>query len=161
MDNNTYGITKLARYLNVCESSIRNWDNTGKLKALKDCCGRRYYTKEMIDKFLIDNPEYNKNIKGNEIEIEKIDVLLYSSKKEKIIDLKKLCNVKNSDYKVFNINNISDVFIFGYHLYNKEVNNIFIYNEETVKLTDFDINNFKNICKDCNCSIIYLEEDRV
>lgn len=158
---NNLKITETSKLLNVSISTLKIWDLNGKLKGLRDGCGRRYYTKEMIDKFLIDNPEYNKNIKGKEIKIEKIDVLLYSSKKEKIIDLKKLCNVKSSDYKVFNINSISDVFIFGYHLYNKEINNIFIYNEETVKLTDFDINNFKNICKDCNCSIIYLEEDIV
>lgn len=50
-----YNIKTLSKIFNVSETTIRYWDKTGKLKAIRDCSNRRIYNEEDVKKFIKEN----------------------------------------------------------------------------------------------------------
>lgn len=91
-----YSIKNLSRMFNVSETTIRYWDKTGKLKAIRDCSNRRVYNEEDVEKFIKENNINISNtiIMNNGISISKgnyintsndkdiYTVILYKRKKE-------------------------------------------------------------------------------
>lgn len=45
-------LSEVAEILNVCKNTLRNWDNSGKLVAIRTIGGSRRYKKDDIEKLL-------------------------------------------------------------------------------------------------------------
>lgn len=52
MSNNLLNIKEASEYLNTSKETLRNWDRTGKLSAIKTVGGHRRYQKEKLDDFV-------------------------------------------------------------------------------------------------------------
>lgn len=177
-----YSIKNLSRMFNVSETTIRYWDKTGKLKAIRDCSNRRIYNEEDVKKFIKENNiDISNNIvmnngigisKGNYIDTsnDTYTVIFYIRKKEENeiqsdIDLEiknrtkviidKL-NIKNK-YIVFNIIDINiaiDMMIF---LCKNNVNKVITYTSRELK--DKLYSNFiKTLMNKLNINIDILTE---
>jgi len=48
------GTSEAARRIGVHPFTLRRWDESGKLKPIKDSVGRRLYLEEQIDQFIAD-----------------------------------------------------------------------------------------------------------
>src|SRR3989338_1960454 len=53
-DSNLLSISKAAEFLDVSISTLRLWDSSGKLKALRSSGGHRYYSKEQLERFVLN-----------------------------------------------------------------------------------------------------------
>ena len=51
---NLLSISKAAKFLDVSINTLRIWDSSGKLKALRSSGGHRYYSKEQLERFLLN-----------------------------------------------------------------------------------------------------------
>jgi excisionase family DNA binding protein len=54
MEKDRFAIGEAAEYLNVSVDTLRRWDASGKLKALRSLGGHRYYPKEQLQRFVSD-----------------------------------------------------------------------------------------------------------
>lgn len=155
-----YNIKTLSKMFNVSETTIRYWDKTGKLKAIRDCSNRRIYNEEDVKKFIKENNiDINNTIvmnngigisKGNYIDTSNdkdiYTVIFYRRKKEENeiqsdIDLEiknrtkviiDKFNIENK-YIVFNITDIDvaiDMMIF---LCKNNVNKVITYTSRELK----------------------------
>jgi excisionase family DNA binding protein len=52
MNSNLLTISESAKYLNVSEKTLRNWDKSGKLKSFKTTGGHRRYQQEDLESFI-------------------------------------------------------------------------------------------------------------
>ena len=52
--NNLLSIGEAAKFLDVSTNTLRIWDSSGKLKALRSSGGHRYYPKEQLERFVLD-----------------------------------------------------------------------------------------------------------
>jgi excisionase family DNA binding protein len=50
-DNNLIPISEAAKYLGVTVMTLRRWDASGKLRALKSSGGHRYYHRDMLERY--------------------------------------------------------------------------------------------------------------
>src|SRR3989338_4767759 len=53
-DKNLLSIGEAAKILDVSINTLRIWDSSGKLKALRSSGGHRYYPKEQLERFVLD-----------------------------------------------------------------------------------------------------------
>ena len=53
-DKNLLSISEAAKFLDVSINTLRIWDSSGKLKALRSPGGHRYYSKEHLERFVLD-----------------------------------------------------------------------------------------------------------
>ncbi len=53
-DKNLLSIGNAAKFLDVSINTLRLWDSSGKLKALRSSGGHRYYSKEQLERFALD-----------------------------------------------------------------------------------------------------------
>ena len=51
---NLLSISKAAKFLDVSINTLRIWDSSGKLKALRSSGGHRYYSKEQLERFVLN-----------------------------------------------------------------------------------------------------------
>src|SRR3989344_2490069 len=51
---NLLSISEAAEFLNVSINTLRIWDSSGKLKALRSSGGHRYYPKERLERFVLN-----------------------------------------------------------------------------------------------------------
>lgn len=54
MKKDQFAIGEAAEYLQVSVDTLRRWDASGKLKALRSSGGHRYYPKEQLERFALD-----------------------------------------------------------------------------------------------------------
>lgn len=54
MEKDRFAIGKAAEYLQVSVDTLRRWDASGKLRALRSAGGHRYYPKEQLERFALD-----------------------------------------------------------------------------------------------------------
>lgn len=156
-----YNIKTLSKMFNVSETTIRYWDKTGKLKAIRDCSNRRVYNEEDVKKFIKENniDISNSIVMNNGIDISKgnyIDmsndtndtytVILYKRKKEdnemqvdidlEIEDRTKAIidkfNIENK-YIVFNILNMDIAIDMIIFLCKNNVNKVITYTSKELK----------------------------
>ena len=52
--HNLLSIGEAAKFLDVSINTLRIWDSSGKLKALRSSGGHRYYSKEQLEHFVLD-----------------------------------------------------------------------------------------------------------
>src|SRR3989338_9782574 len=53
-DKNLLSIGEAAKFLDVSIHTLRLWDSSGKLKALRSSGRHRYYSKEQLGRFVLD-----------------------------------------------------------------------------------------------------------
>jgi len=64
MNSNLLTISESAKYLNVSEKTLRNWDKLGKLKSFKTTGGHRRYQQEDLETFIgiTNNPQVKSDV---------------------------------------------------------------------------------------------------
>lgn len=166
-------IAECADILNVSKETLRNWDKSGKLKALTTFGGHRRYKISDIESLIGININDN-IIESGVVETKVITYSRVSSNEQKQKgDLdrqsQRLCEycVKN-DYKIINIikdvgsglndnrkgfNKLTEMVING------EANKIIIENKD--RLTRFQFNFIFKMFKSYNCEIIILNDKEV
>ena len=53
-NNNLVPISEAAKYLGVTVMTLRGWDESGKLLALKSACGHRYYHRDALERYITE-----------------------------------------------------------------------------------------------------------
>lgn len=153
-----YNIKTLSKMFNVSETTIRYWDKTGKLKAIRDCSNRRVYNEEDVKRFIKENNIDISNTivmdngigisNGNYIDMsnDTYTVILYKRKKEEneiqsdidleIEDRTKAIidkfNIENK-YIVFNIIDIDITIDMVIFLCKNNINKVITYTSRELK----------------------------